>query len=165
MSLPEQELVVVLDFGGQYSHLIARRIRELKVFCEMLPYSTSIDEIKAKRPRGIIFSGGPSSVYQEKAPACDPALYETGIPVLGICYGMQLMAQQLGGVVSRSGHREYGKTGLHVLERDRLLSCMEQLEQCWMSHGDRVESAPPGFTVSAAPAIITARPRPAAPRA
>ncbi|HHU85407.1 MAG: glutamine-hydrolyzing GMP synthase [Pelotomaculaceae bacterium] len=150
MSLPEQELVVVLDFGGQYSHLIARRIRELKVFCEMLPYSTSIDEIKAKRPRGIIFSGGPSSVYQEKAPACDPALYETGIPVLGICYGMQLMAQQLGGVVSRSGHREYGKTGLHVLERDRLLSCMEQLEQCWMSHGDRVESAPPGFTVSAA---------------
>ena len=149
MSLPEQELVIVLDFGGQYSHLIARRIRELKVFCEMLPFSTPIEKIKARRPKGIIFSGGPSSVYQEKAPVCDPAIYDAGIPVLGICYGMQLMAQQLGGGVSRADHREYGKTDLNVLERDRLLACMEPVEQCWMSHGDLVESPPPGFTVSA----------------
>jgi GMP synthase (glutamine-hydrolysing) len=149
MSLPEQELVVVLDFGGQYSHLIARRIRELKVFCEMLPFSTSIAEIIARRPRGIVLSGGPSSVHQEKAPACDPALYQAGIPVLGICYGMQLMTRQLGGVVNRSGRREYGKTGLNVLVKDKLLSCMGQSDQCWMSHGDRVETPPPGFTVSA----------------
>lgn len=149
MPLPEQELVIVLDFGGQYSHLIARRIRELKVFCEMLPFSTPIEELKARKPKGIVFSGGPSSVYQDRAPICDPAIYELGIPVLGICYGMQLMAQQLGGGVSRATHREYGKTGLSVLERDRLLSCLDPTEQCWMSHGDLVESAPPGFTVTA----------------
>ncbi|MCL6560540.1 MAG: glutamine-hydrolyzing GMP synthase, partial [Firmicutes bacterium] len=149
MTAPEQERVIVLDFGGQYSHLIARRIRELKVFCEMLPYSTPVDEIKSRAPKGIVFSGGPSSVYQDQAPSCDPQLYELGIPVLGICYGMQLMAHQLGGGVSRATHREYGKTELHVLERDCLFSCLEPLEQCWMSHGDLVESAPPGFKVTA----------------
>ncbi|MCL6638406.1 MAG: glutamine-hydrolyzing GMP synthase [Firmicutes bacterium] len=142
-------MVIVLDFGGQYSHLIARRIRELRVFCEMLPYTTPVEEIKAKKPKGIVFSGGPSSVYQENAPACDPALYELGIPVLGICYGMQLMAHQLGGAVSRAAHREYGKAELNVLRRDRLFSCLEPLEQCWMSHGDLVEAAPPGFEVTA----------------
>lgn len=149
MTLPEQELVIVLDFGGQYSHLIARRIRELKVFCEMLPFSTPVAEIIARKPKGIVFSGGPSSVYQDKAPSCDPAIYETGIPILGICYGMQLMSQQLGGVVSHAVQREYGKTGLSVLEQDRLLCCMEPAEQCWMSHGDRVEQAPPGFNITA----------------
>lgn len=149
MTLPEQELVIVLDFGGQYSHLIARRIRDLKVFCEMLPFSTPVAEITAKKPKGIVFSGGPSSVYQDKAPVCDPAIYETGIPILGICYGMQLMAHQLGGVVSPADQGEYGKTGLNVLQRDKLLCCMEPLEQCWMSHGDRVEQAPSGFTVTA----------------
>ncbi len=120
MSLPEQEMVIVLDFGGQYSHLIARRIRELKVFCEMLPFTTPAEEVKARKPKGVVFSGGPSSVYQENAPVCDPALYDMGIPILGICYGMQLMAKQVGGRVSRSSHREYGKIGLSVLERDRL---------------------------------------------
>lgn len=149
MTLPEQELVIVLDFGGQYSHLIARRIRELKVFCEMLPFSIPVAEIIARKPKGIVFSGGPSSVYQDKAPSCDPAIYETGIPILGICYGMQLMSQQLGGVVSHAVQREYGKTGLSVLEQDRLLCCMEPVEQCWMSHGDRVEQAPPGFIITA----------------
>lgn len=149
MTLPEQELVIVLDFGGQYSHLIARRIRELKVFCEMLPFSTPVEEIKAKEPKGIIFSGGPSSVYQEKAPACDPSIYDMGIPILGICYGMQLMAHQLGGGVSRATQREYGKTDLSVLDRDKLLSCMEPVEQCWMSHGDLVESPPTGFNITA----------------
>ncbi|MCL5289950.1 MAG: glutamine-hydrolyzing GMP synthase [Firmicutes bacterium] len=149
MSIPVQEMVIVLDFGGQYSHLIARRIRELKVFCEMLPYSTPVEEIKARAPKGIVFSGGPSSVYQEKAPACDPELYNLGIPVLGICYGLQLMAHQLGGSVKRAAHREYGRADLSVLERDHLLSCLEPLEQCWMSHGDLVEAPPPGFTVTA----------------
>ncbi len=149
MQLPEKELVIVLDFGGQYSHLIARRIRELKVFCEMLPFSTPIEDIKKRRPKGIVFSGGPSSVYQDNAPVCDPALYEMGIPVLGICYGMQLMAQQLGGLVSRATHREYGKTKLHVMDGGGLLASLAPIEQCWMSHGDLVESPPPGFTVTA----------------
>lgn len=149
MFLPEQELVIVLDFGGQYSHLIARRIRELKVFCEMLPFSTPLEELKAKQPKGIVFSGGPSSVYQENAPSCDPAIYDLGIPILGICYGMQLMARQLGGGVSRADHREYGRTELNVLSRDRLFSALEPVEQCWMSHGDLVESPPPGFIITA----------------
>lgn len=149
MSLPEQELVIVLDFGGQYSHLIARRIRELKVFCEMLPFSTPVEELKARKPKGIVFSGGPSSVYHDKAPVCDPAIYDLGIPILGICYGMQLMAQQLGGGVSRATHREYGKTELNVLNRERIFSCLAPVEQCWMSHGDLVESPPPGFTITA----------------
>lgn len=149
MQLPEKELVIVLDFGGQYSHLIARRIRELKVFCEMLPFSTPVKEIRKRRPKGIVFSGGPSSVYQDNAPVCDPALYEMGIPVLGICYGMQLMAQQLGGLVSRATHREYGKTKLTVLDSKNLLSCLDKVEQCWMSHGDLVKSPPPGFIITA----------------
>jgi len=164
MSLTGQELVIVLDFGGQYSHLIARRIRELKVFCEMLPYNTPIQEIKEKNPRGIIFSGGPSSVYQENAPVCDPAIYELGIPVLGICYGMQLMAQQLGGCVSGSNLREYGKAELSVLVRDGIFSRLDPVEQCWMSHGDLVELPPPGFkiiasTVKAPVAAMANRPQ------
>lgn len=162
MQMPEQELVIVLDFGGQYSHLIARRIRELKVFCEMLPFSTPVKEIKKRNPKGIVFSGGPSSVYQEKAPVCDPSFYEMGIPVLGICYGMQLMAQQLGGQVSQANHREYGKTELTVLDGSGLFSSLDNVEQCWMSHGDLVESPPPGFTVTArtvkAPVAAMARP-------
>ena len=145
-----QEMVIVLDFGGQYSQLIARRIRELKVFCEMLPYTTPLGQIKEKNPRGIVFSGGPSSVYQEGAPACDPGIYHLGIPVLGICYGMQLMTQQLGGVVARADLREYGRTSLDVTSPDDdLLCCLEKVEQCWMSHGDRVDSPPRGFSVTA----------------
>lgn len=149
MSGISEELVIVLDFGGQYSHLIARRVRELKVFCEMLPYNTPVEEIKRRQPRGIIFSGGPSSVYQDGAPACDPAIYNLGIPVLGICYGIQLMACQLGGVVSPAIHREYGKTELRVLVQDSLFDGLDPVEQCWMSHGDLVETPPPGFVVTA----------------
>jgi len=149
MALPEQEMVIVLDFGGQYSHLIARRIRELKVFCEMLPFSTPVGEIMARKPRGIVFSGGPSSVYQAQAPVCDPSVYDLDVPVLGICYGMQLMAHQLGGKVSGAAHREYGRSELEVLEREGFFSCLEAFEQCWMSHGDLVEAPPPGFHVTA----------------
>lgn len=147
--LPQTEMVIVLDFGGQYSHLIARRIREGKVFCEMLPYHTPLAEIKAKSPRGIVFSGGPASVYQDGAPRCDPGLYDLGIPILGICYGMQLMTLQLGGVVTPAEYREYGKAILEVLAPDEILRGLATREQCWMSHGDRVEAAPPGFQVLA----------------
>lgn len=146
---PDREMVIVLDFGGQYSQLIARRIRELKVFCEMLPYNTPLEQIAAKTPRGIVFSGGPSSVYQENAPTVDPGIYNLGVPVLGICYGMQLMARQLGGEVSRAVQREYGRIELNTVDPDDILCCLESLEQCWMSHGDRVDSAPPGFKITA----------------
>lgn len=149
MSIDEQEMIIVLDFGGQYSHLIARRIRDLKVFCEMLPFSTPLADIVAKGAKGIVFSGGPSSVYSEGAPACDPGIYKLGIPVLGICYGMQLMSRQLGGTVSPAANREYGKVTLNVLEQDKLLATLAPTEQCWMSHGDMVEAPPPRFTVTA----------------
>ncbi len=148
MSSVGQEMVVVLDFGGQYTQLIARRIRECQVFCEILPFNTSVEELKAKNPKGIIFSGGPSSVYGEGAPAVDPEIYQLGIPILGICYGMQMMAHQLGGKVVRGEQREYGKTMIDILERTELLDGFEAQEQCWMSHGDRVEEAPEGFLVS-----------------
>ncbi len=149
MQTLDREMVVVLDFGGQYSQLIARRIRELHVFCEMFPYTTPLEQIKAKKPRGIVFSGGPSSVHQEKAPMVDPAIYTLGIPILGICYGMQLMTKQLGGTVTRAEQREYGKIALQVKKRDALLQNLEAVEQCWMSHGDRVDAAPTGFLVTA----------------
>ncbi len=149
MSVPGQELVIVLDFGGQYSQLIARRIRECRVFCEMLPYTTPLEEIKAKQPRGIVFSGGPSSVYQERAPMVDPAIYSLNIPLLGICYGMQMMAYQLGGKVSRAQRREYGQAEIEILSAGGLLGCMDDRDRCWMSHGDLVEAPPPGFSVLA----------------
>lgn len=149
MTAPSQELVIVLDFGGQYSHLIARRIREGKVFCEMLPYNTPLGELSAKKPRGIILSGGPASVYQPGAPVCDPQLYDLGIPILGICYGMQLMNVQLGGAVVSAEYREYGKTALEILEPDILFQSMGSSQVCWMSHGDRVEKPPPGWSILA----------------
>ena len=152
MSAPEQEMVIVLDFGGQYSQLIARRIREKHVFCEMLPYNTPLAEIKAKKPRGIVFSGGPSSVYQPNAPMVQQGIYDLNIPILGICYGMQLMALQLGGQVHKADLKEYGKTELQLFNRENLLSCMYQRDQCWMSHGDLVETPPPGFEILAATA-------------
>ncbi|MEW5762135.1 MAG: glutamine-hydrolyzing GMP synthase [Bacillota bacterium] len=149
MRVPEQELVLILDFGGQYTQLIARRVRECRVYCEIVPYYTPAREITARAPRGIIFSGGPASVYQEGAPRCDPALYTAGIPVLGICYGMQLMALDLGGEVRPAAFREYGKTTLEILAGEVLLLGMGPQEQCWMSHGDTVVAAPPGFVVAA----------------
>lgn len=149
MSISEQELIIVLDFGGQHSHLIARRIRECNVYCEVLPYNTSLTELRSKQPRGIIFSGGPASVYQPGAPAVNPGIYNLGIPILGICYGMQLMNHQLKGITSPSEHREYGKSKLEILQYEGLLSCMKDNDQCWMSHGDRVDNPPDGFEVIA----------------
>ncbi|GAW30316.1 glutamine-hydrolyzing GMP synthase [Carboxydocella sp. JDF658] len=147
--MQQQEMVLVLDFGGQYSQLIARRIRECRVYCEMLPYTTSLERIKAMNPKGIVFSGGPASVYGEGAPRIDAAIFELGIPILGICYGMQLMAYTLGGKVDRAVNREYGKTELRILKEDQVFAGIESPTQCWMSHGDFVAAAPAGFEVTA----------------
>ncbi len=144
----KHELVVVLDFGGQYNQLIARRVREAKVYSEMVPYNIPLEKLKEMNPKGIIFSGGPLSVYAENAPYCDPAVYELGVPILGICYGQQLMVHQLGGRVSQAGVREYGKTMLQVGERVGLFQGLPQEIQVWMSHGDSVEALPEGFKVT-----------------
>ncbi|MFM1654288.1 glutamine-hydrolyzing GMP synthase [Brevibacillus sp. B_LB10_24] len=143
------EMVVVLDFGGQYNQLIARRVRDLGVYSELLPYNTPIDKIKALQPKGIIFSGGPASVYEAGAPTIDPAIYELGIPVLGICYGMQLTAHLLKGKVERAGVREYGKGELKLQRRHELYDKWEDNEIVWMSHSDKVVELPEGFEIDA----------------
>jgi len=144
-----KERVLVLDFGGQYNQLIARRIRELSVYSEMVPYNISLEKIKAINPRGIIFTGGPASVHEKDAPASDPGIFSLGIPVLGICYGMQLMAHQLGGDVNSSKLREYGRSILKVTADDLLFQELEPEMQVWMSHGDSMKQLPPGFQVTA----------------
>ena len=144
-----QEMVVILDFGGQYTQLIARRVRELKVYCEILPYTASLERVEALKPKALIFSGGAFSVYGEKAPTVDSRVYKIGLPILGICYGMQLMAKDLGGIVNAAGRREYGKTELTVQDHGDLFKGLEKEMTVWMSHGDFVEAAPPGFTVTA----------------
>lgn len=141
--------VLVLDFGGQYNQLIARRIRECQVYCEMLPYYTPLSHILARKPKGIVFSGGPASVYGPGAPRVDPAIYQCGIPILGICYGMQLMAHDLGGRVEEATGKEYGKTMLEVVGGDPLFKNLPTTMQVWMSHGDYISAAPPGFQVTA----------------
>ncbi|MDF2934643.1 MAG: GuaA [Paenibacillaceae bacterium] len=143
------EIVVVLDFGGQYNQLIARRIRDLGVYSELLPYNVSLDRLKALAPKGIVFSGGPSSVYAEGAPHVDPAIYDLGIPVLGICYGMQLMAFQLNGKVERASKREYGKADVEFAEGNKLAHGLEKKQTVWMSHGDMVSQVPEGFVIDA----------------
>jgi GMP synthase (glutamine-hydrolysing) len=140
--------VLVVDFGAQYSQLIARRIRECRVFSAVVPHDTPPAEIAALHPRGLVLSGGPASVYEPGAPTLDPQLLRLGIPVLGICYGMQSMAQALGGEVARTGAAEFGKTPLTVLSRTGLLRDLPA-ETCWMSHRDSVVRAPEGFSVSA----------------
>lgn len=144
-----QEVVLVLDFGGQYNQLIARRVREARVYSEMISYKTPIEEIQARQPKGIIFSGGPASVNHPDAPKVDPAIYELGVPILGICYGMQLMTTQLGGTVEHPVVREYGKTTLKVDEAKDVWQGLGGERQCWMSHGDSVHELPEGFVVAA----------------
>jgi GMP synthase (glutamine-hydrolysing) len=144
------ELILVLDFGAQYTQLIARRIRECRVYCEILPYDTPLDVIQARNPLGLVLSGGPSSVYEPGAPKIDPAVYDLGLPILGICYGMQTMAHDLGGKVSAATLKEFGKTRLDVLDSAVMFEGLNPELVCWMSHGDTVEAPPPGFTVSAA---------------
>lgn len=144
---PEANPVVVLDFGAQYSKLIARRVREAGIFSLIVPYTISAEEVKAMEPSGIIFSGGPASVHADEAPLCDQALFDLDIPILGICYGAQLMAQQLGGSVERADKREYGIAHLEHSDGSRLLSGFDAHTQVWMSHGDMVTKLPDGFTV------------------
>ena len=147
--LQTAEMVVVLDFGGQYTQLIARRVRECKVYCEILSYDTPLSEILAITPKAIILSGGPSSVYSDGAPDAPEGIFECGVPILGICYGTQLMAHRLGGKVSPGQSKEYGKTSLSITNKSGLLKDLGDDLTCWMSHGDLVESAPKGFTVTA----------------
>jgi GMP synthase (glutamine-hydrolysing) len=144
--------ILILDFGSQTTQLIARRIREQKVYCEIHPYSTSLEKIKALAPAGIVLSGGPASVYDIDAPLSDPALFELGLPILGICYGAQLMIQQLGGKVEKAEKREFGKADLAIQFTGGLFAGLETSpvhHQVWMSHGDRVEIAPEGFEATA----------------
>lgn len=144
-----QEQILVLDFGGQYSQLIARRVREAKVYSTILPYNVDIERIKEMQPNGIIFSGGPKSVTIENAPKIDPEILELGIPILGICYGMQLMASMLdGGNVEKAEYGEYGKAKINILDEEGIFDKIED-SQVWMSHGDHVKRVPEGFTISA----------------
>jgi len=137
--------IIVLDFGSQYTQLIARRLREDKIYCEILPYHTSVADIKAKNPEGIILSGGPSSVYNEDAYEVDQGVYSMGIPVLGICYGMQRIAVDFGGSVIRSAHHEYGKAELKLETKSPLLDDCDDDRIVWMSHSDKVDVLPEGF--------------------
>ena len=146
------QTVIVLDFGGQYNQLIARRVRECGVYCEVKPYTTSLDALKAMEPIGFIFTGGPNSVYDEKAPHVDPAIFELGVPVLGICYGCQLMAHTLGGRVTAAQEdtaREYGKTETYYDTACKLFKGLPAEGVSWMSHGDYMEKVPAGFDLVA----------------
>jgi len=149
----EFDTVLVVDFGAQYAQLIARRVRECRVYSEIVPSTMPVDELLAKRPKAIILSGGPASVYERGAPQVDPALFRAGVPAFGICYGFQAMARALGGVVAHTGTREYGATALTVASGDSVLfKDLPDQQSVWMSHGDSVTAAPPGFTVVAATA-------------
>lgn len=141
----EKELILIIDFYGQYNQLIARRVRECNVYSEIVPFSTSIEKIKEKNPKGIIFTGGPASVYAENAPKCAKEIFELGIPVLGICYGMQLMTHMLGGDVQRADKREYGVTGVKIDNSSKLFAGFEDSNDCLMSHTDFVNKLPDGF--------------------
>ena len=152
----ERELVLVIDFGGQYNQLVARRVRESNVYCEIYSYKTDLEKIKKMNPKGIILTGGPSSCYEEGAAACDPALFELGIPVLGLCYGAQLMQHMLGGEVKRADAQEYGKTALRVDPQAALFANVSEETTCWMSHFDYISKTAPGFEVIATTASCPA---------
>ena len=146
----EREMIAILDFGGQYKQLIARRVRACHVYCEIRPCTTPLDELRALAPRGVILTGGPNSVYADDAPACDPGLFSLGVPILGICYGAQLMAHMLGGRVESAQTSEYGHTELYIDEPGSLLFRQVPREtSCWMSHRDYIAELPAGFHVTA----------------
>ncbi|MFN7337808.1 MAG: glutamine-hydrolyzing GMP synthase, partial [bacterium] len=137
-TLPHDEVVPILDFGSQTAQLIARRVREAGVFSWLVSPKITAEELRAMKPKGIILSGGPSSVYEKGAPTCDPAIFDLGVPVLGICYGMQLACHLLGGKVERADHREFGRAGLSVLDSTDLFAAIPDRCTVWMSHGDQV---------------------------
>ena len=145
----EREIVLILDFGGQYNQLIARRVRDLSVYCEVYPYTISIDRIKELNPKGIIFTGGPNSVYEKGAPSVSEEIYDLGVPILGICYGAQLMSYTLGGTVKPAVKREYGKVSLEVDKDSKLFRDVKEKSITWMSHTDYVENIAEGFKITA----------------
>lgn len=145
MEKMQHELILVIDFGGQYNQLIARRVRECGVYCEIIPYTYTLEQIKAKNPKGIIFTGGPNSVYAEETPKVDAGVFELGVPVLGICYGHQFMAHTLGGHVESAGISEFGKTSVELQTDCSLFKGVEGKNICWMSHNDYVSEVPEGF--------------------
>ncbi|CAA9404107.1 MAG: GMP synthase [glutamine-hydrolyzing], amidotransferase subunit / GMP synthase [glutamine-hydrolyzing], ATP pyrophosphatase subunit [uncultured Propionibacteriaceae bacterium] len=149
MSAHEHDLVLVVDFGAQYAQLIARRVREAKVYSEVVPHTMGVEQIMARNPKAIILSGGPSSVYEPGAPALNPAMLTSGTPVFGICYGFMAMAQVLGGSVAKTGMREYGRTEVTITDHGTLLAGLPETLRSWMSHGDEVVTAPAGFAVNA----------------
>lgn len=144
----KKELVLVLDFGGQYNQLIARRVRECNVYCEIVPYTEGLDEILARKPKGIIFTGGPNSVYNPESPSYDKAIFEAGVPILGICYGCQLMAYKLGGKVQTAPVSEYGKMEVEVSRKSLLFHNVSSKTVTWMSHTDYIAEAPEGFKIT-----------------
>lgn len=149
MSQEKQEMVLVIDFGGQYNQLIARRVRECGVYCEILSYTASLEEIKAKNPKGIIFTGGPNSAYLPDSPTIDSEIFNWGVPVFGICYGSQLMMHLLGGKVCKAPEGEYGKTLVDMDNTSPLLKGLPEQNICWMSHNDYIEQAAPDFEIIA----------------
>ncbi len=148
--MENKELILIVDFGGQYNQLIARRVREANVYCEIVPYKKALEKIKDKKPTGIIFTGGPASVYAENAPNIEKEVFELGIPVLGICYGGQLMAKLFDGEVNRAPSREYGKIELKLAKDKKIFKDIKEGSICWMSHTDFIEKAPEGFEITAA---------------
>ena len=152
----KQEMVLVLDFGGQYNQLIARRVRECGVYCEVKPSTIRLDELRAADPKGIIFTGGPNSVYDEESPRCSREIFDLGIPILGICYGSQLMAYMLGGQVKTAPVSEYGRTKVHVETEDKLFAGVSSDTVCWMSHTDYIAEVPKGFGITASTPVCPA---------
>lgn len=147
-SIPDQR-VIILDFGSQYTQLIARKIRELKVYAEIVPFHTSLEDIKKEKPSAIILSGGPSSIFEDSAPAIDKGIFKLGVPVLGICYGLYLVVDAFKGKIAGSSSREYGRAMVNITGESELFKGLKKKEQVWMSHGDKVTSLPPGFVVTA----------------
>jgi GMP synthase (glutamine-hydrolysing) len=145
----DHDLVLVVDFGAQYAQLIARRVREARVYSEVVPHTTAVEEMLARKPKAIVLSGGPSSVYEPGAPVVDPSIFQSQVPVFGMCYGFQAMAQSLGGEVRRTGRSEYGRTPVTVSDHGTLLAEVPAEHRVWMSHGDSVVAAPEGFRVLA----------------
>lgn len=145
----DREMVIVIDFGGQYNQLVARRVRECNVYCEIYSYKTDIEKIKAMNPKGIILTGGPNSCYEPGAPSCTDELFNLGIPVLGLCYGAQLMMHVLGGKVEKAPVREYGKTEVMVETSSPLFTDVTPNTICWMSHFDYISKVAPGFDICA----------------
>ncbi|HET6799710.1 MAG TPA: glutamine-hydrolyzing GMP synthase, partial [Nitrososphaeraceae archaeon] len=141
--------IIVLDFGSQYSHLICRRIREVNIYCELLPYNTQAKVLKELNPKGIIFSGGPASIYSKDSPKPDKDIFEMNIPILGICYGQQVLIDNFEGTVKRSHIREYGRAELVIDDKTDLFKNIEKNIKCWMSHGDAADKLPKGFKVIA----------------